>query len=175
MVDNEFARAILALLQSTRTPVKEVQEGTSAEALAAQLLHLWHHLMKGGSKQLYALLDELDLSFSHVKALHALTDLDREVSVKELAEDLGMSLPGTSRLVEALHQKGFVARREDPQDRRTKRLHPTAAGRDAIERLDTARLQSLAGWTASLPPEQRDRLADALAGLPPLDGRTLTP
>jgi len=135
------------------------------------MLRLWHHLLKGGSKQLYALLDELDVGFTHVKALHALADLDREVSVKELAEDLGMSLPGTSRLVEALHRKGLVDRREDPHDRRTKRLLPTAAGRQAIERIDTVRLQSLEGFTAALSPQQRDDLAAALAALP-LDPRT---
>jgi DNA-binding MarR family transcriptional regulator len=147
------------------------QAHTAPAELASALLHLWHHLMKGGSKQLYALLDELDLGFSHVKALHTLTDLDCAVSVKELAEELGMSLPGTSRLVEALHRKGLVDRREDASDRRTRRLLPTAAGREAVERIDTARLQSLQSWTASLTPQQRDALAGALTDLP-LDPRT---
>jgi DNA-binding MarR family transcriptional regulator len=139
---------------------------TTSQELAESLLRLWHHLMRGGSKQLYALLDELDLSFSHVKALHALSDLDRAVSVKELAEDLGMSLPGTSRLVDALHRRGFVDRHEDPSDRRTKRIAPTPAGHDAVARIDTARLQSLQSWVQSLSPDQRDGLAAALADLP---------
>ena len=140
----------------------------SPAELAEELLALWHHLMKGGSKALYELLDELDVSFSHVKALHALVDLDRPVSVKELAEDVGMSLPGASRLVEQLHQRGLVDRREDPADRRTKRLLPTAAGLAAVERIDTARLQSLQAYTAALSPGQRDRLSAALADLPHL-------
>lgn len=144
----------------------------SPAELAEELLGLWHHLMKGGSKALYALLDELDVSFSHVKALHALVDLDRPVSVKELAEDVGMSLPGASRLVEQLHQRGLVDRREDPADRRTKRLLPTAAGLAAVERIDTARLQSLQAYTAALSPGQRDRLSAALAGLPHLSPRS---
>jgi DNA-binding MarR family transcriptional regulator len=144
----------------------------SPAELAGDLMALWHHLMKGGSKALYALLDELDVSFSHVKALHALVDLDRPVSVKELAEDVGMSLPGASRLVEQLHQRGLVDRREDPTDRRTKRLLPTAAGLAAVEHIDTVRLQSLQAYTDALSPGQRDRLAAALADLPHVSPRS---
>jgi DNA-binding MarR family transcriptional regulator len=139
---------------------------TSPEELAADLLGLWHFLIKGGAKALYALLDELDLGLSHIKTLHTLADLGEEVSVKELAEDMGMSLPGASRLADALHQRGYLDRREDERDRRTKRLRITPAGRAVVERIDTVRLQSLAGFSAGLSQEQRDALHAALVALP---------
>src|SRR4051794_15595160 len=94
--------AILALVQVTAAPT----HATPAE-LAAELLSLWHHLLKGGVKGVYALLDELDLGFTHVKTLHTLADLGTEVSVKQLAEHMGMSLPGASRVADALHHRGY--------------------------------------------------------------------
>ena len=69
---------------------------------------LWHHLMKGGSEGALRAPRRArrELLAREKGALHALVDLDRPVSVKELAEDVGMSLPGASRLVEQLHQRG---------------------------------------------------------------------
>ena len=139
---------------------------TSPEELAAELMAFWHFLMKGGAKALYALLDELDLSFSHVKTLHTLADVGDDVSVKELAQHMGLSLPGASRVADALHQRGYIDRREDERDRRTKRLRITDAGRDVVDRIDTVRLASLQDVTASLSQEQRDALGAALAALP---------
>jgi DNA-binding MarR family transcriptional regulator len=144
----------------------------SPARLAEELMELWHHLMKGGFKALNAELDALDVSFTHVKALHALVDFGEPVSVKRLAEELGMSLPGASRLVEQLHQRGLVDRREDPDDRRTKRLLATDAGRTAVARVDAARLHSLEQYTTSLSPDQRERLSSALADLPHSTRRT---
>lgn len=138
---------------------------TPAE-LAAELLSLWHHLLKGGVKGVYALLDELDLGFTHVKTLHTLADLGTEVSVKQLAEHMGMSLPGASRVADALHHRGYVDRHEDPNDRRARRLCITAAGLRVVERIDSARLRSLQDFTASLAQEQRDALHAALLALP---------
>jgi DNA-binding MarR family transcriptional regulator len=137
--------------------------------LAAELLAFWHFLMKGGAPALYQLLDELELNMTQIKTLHALADSGREVTVKELAERLGMSLPTTSRTVDSLLRRGFLERREDEHDRRVKQVGITPAGRDAVERIDTVRLVSLADYTATLSPEQRSALYDALSSLPHKD------
>jgi DNA-binding MarR family transcriptional regulator len=134
--------------------------------LAAELLALWHHLMKGQSKTMFALLDELDLSMSHLKALQVLADCGCELSVKEVSEQLGLSLPGASRAVDALLRRGYLERREDEQDRRMKRIGITAGGRDVARRIVEARLEGLEQFTDSLTPEQRTRLMAALADLP---------
>jgi DNA-binding MarR family transcriptional regulator len=150
-----------------RTAAREQQ--VSAKRLAAELLDFWHFLMKGGAPALYRLLDELDLHMTQIKALHALADCGSEVPLGELAERLGMSLPTTSRTVESLLKRGFLERHEDEHDRRVKRVGITAAGRDAVERIDTVRLRSLADYTATLSPEQRSALFAALASLPHKD------
>jgi DNA-binding MarR family transcriptional regulator len=138
----------------------------TSEQLAAELLTLWHHLMKGQSKTMFAILDELDLSMSHVKALGVLADCGCELSVKEVSEELGLSLPGGSRTIDSLLRRGYLERREDDQDRRMKRIGITESGRDVSRRILEARLEGLEKFTSSLTPEQRARLMAALSDLP---------
>jgi DNA-binding MarR family transcriptional regulator len=127
---------------------------------------MWHHLMRGSASEIYAIVEELDLTITQMKAMHALSDCGCEVSVKELADRLGMSLPGASRTVDALLRRGWLERREDEHDRRMKRVGITDAGRDVVRRIDNARFVGLEKYTAGLSPEQRTRLASALSDLP---------
>jgi DNA-binding MarR family transcriptional regulator len=138
----------------------------SPKQLAGELLDLWHHLMRGSSHHLYALIAELDISITQMKTLHALTDSPREVSVKELSDRLGLSLPGASRIVDALLRRGWLERREDPDDRRIKRVGITDAGRAIVDRIETARLVGLEEYATALTPEQRATLSSALSDLP---------
>lgn len=135
-------------------------EHVTAEQLASELLTLWQHLMKEGGPEIYSVLEELDLSLTQVKALHVLER--EEQTVKAIAERLGMSLPGTSRAVDGLVGRGLLDRREDHDDRRCKRVGSTAAGRDALRRVEAARLSGLAAFTQTLPAAQRRRLSGAL-------------
>jgi DNA-binding MarR family transcriptional regulator len=140
-------------------------EATPA-ALAAELLDLWRVILKGSTRDLYRLLAELDLSMTQLKLLHVLAEYQSEISVKELAEALSMSLPNASRTVDALLQRGLVERREDEHDRRMKRVGATDDAHKLIDRVDTARLQGLEAWAAGLSPVQRQALLDALSLLP---------
>jgi DNA-binding MarR family transcriptional regulator len=133
---------------------------TAAGELAANLLELWRHALGTGHPGAYAIFEELDLSLTQVKALVALSH--DELSVKELAERLGLSLPGASRAADALVCRKLVDRREDPGDRRQKRLRCTDAGLEALRRLDEARLAGLSALVATLPAAQCERLSSAL-------------
>jgi DNA-binding MarR family transcriptional regulator len=142
------------------------QRKPTPEAVAAELLSFWHYVMKRGSGDLFALLTELDLSITQIKTLNVLDSCVDQVSVKELAERMGMSLPGASRTVDRLLRRGWLERREDEQDRRIKRVGITAEGRAIVHRIETARLQGLEHFAGELDDEQRRRLLEALAGLP---------
>jgi DNA-binding MarR family transcriptional regulator len=135
---------------------------TAAAELAADLLTLWRHVISNGDGDAgaYAIFDELELTLTQVKALCALSR--EELTVKELAERLRLSLPGASRAVDALVSRDLLHRREDPADRRQKRLRCTAAGHDALSRLDEARLAGLAAFATSLPAARCRRLSAAL-------------
>ena len=132
----------------------------AAAELAADLLALWRHVMSTGAAGAYAVFEELDLSLTQVKALVALSA--HELTVKELAERLGLSLPGASRAVDALVARGLLHRREDKHDRRQKRVTSTDAGREALQRLDEARLAGIEAFAATLPAAQCKRLSGAL-------------
>ncbi|MCW2983541.1 MAG: MarR family transcriptional regulator [Conexibacter sp.] len=140
-------------------------EATPA-ALAEGMLVLWRQILAGTTRDLYRLLAEVDLSMTQLKLLHVLVECQNEVSVKELAEELSMSLPNASRTIDGLLQRGLVERREDEHDRRVKRVGPSPAARELIDRVDTARLQGLEVWAAELSPVQRQTLLDALSILP---------
>jgi DNA-binding MarR family transcriptional regulator len=122
--------------------------------------------MRGSSQHLYALIAELDISITQMKTLHVLADRSYELSVKELSDRTGLSLPGASRTVDSLLRRGWLERREDPHDRRVKRVEITDDGRAILDRIETARLVGLEHYAAALNPEQRTTLSAALSDLP---------
>lgn len=132
----------------------------AAAALAGELLALWRAVAGSSGVGAYEIFEELDLTLTQVKTLVALSD--SELTVKELAARLGLSLPGASRAVDALVERELVARRECTHDRRQKRLRCSAAGIRALARLDEARLAGIEQFTATLPPAQATRLSAAL-------------
>jgi DNA-binding MarR family transcriptional regulator len=144
---------------STSSPAAAPEAHAAAE-LAEQLLALWRAVATPGGVGAYAIFEELDLTLTQVKALCALSA--DELTVKDLAERLGLSLPGASRAVDALVERGLLGRRGDTTDRRMKRLRCTDAGHLALQRLDETRMAGIAQFTATLPAAQRRRLSGAL-------------
>jgi len=138
----------------------------SPKDLAGELLRLWSHLMRGSSQQMFVVLGELELSMTQMKTLSMLDDCLQEVSVKELSDLLGLSLPATSRTVDGLLRRGFLSRHEDTEDRRIKRVRLTDDGRAVVQRIVTARLQGLEAYASTLSDEQRGQLMAVLLDLP---------
>jgi DNA-binding MarR family transcriptional regulator len=66
-----------------------------------------------------------------------------EVTIGDLAERLGIRHHSAVGLVDRLASSGFVARREDPSDRRRILLSLTAAGEQALASLSVAHRQEL--------------------------------
>lgn len=127
-------------------------------------MKLFHELMRGTGGKVVDALNEHGLSLTEMKALHVLEEADgtSEPSVKELGGHLAMSLPAASRTADALLQRGLVARREDTEDRRIKRLTITPRGREVLRELQVVRLAGVAQWADGLTPTQRDALHAAL-------------
>ena len=137
----------------------------SPQELAGELLELWSHLMRGSPQQMFRMLDDLGLTMTQMKTLGMLDDCLEVVSVKELSERLGLSLPATSRTVDGLLRRGLLTRLEDPDDRRVKRVRLTDQGRAVVHQIMTARLQGLEAFATTLSDEQRAALMAALTAL----------
>jgi DNA-binding MarR family transcriptional regulator len=135
------------------------------KALAADLYALIAHVHKNCNADLLETVGTLELSLTQIKLLHHLADTTAELTLKQGAEAVKVSLPAASRLVEDLVHRGLVERHEDAEDRRMKRISLTDAGRDAITRLNQARLSGLENFVATLTETERQCLAATLAQL----------
>jgi DNA-binding MarR family transcriptional regulator len=130
--------------------------------LSRQLGAFVGYLMQTYGRDLIHLAHDFDLSFSQMKALHALAGEPEAVSVKTLGEKLGLSLAAMSRAAEELVQRGLVNRTENPADRRIKRLCLTDDGRDLVRRMRELRMAGFEQFVATLTPKQRAQLAKTL-------------
>src|SRR5260221_8662239 len=124
----------------------------------------WALLLRVGlelvSAHFAAAVAELDLGPSQARALHEL-DLERPISMRELAERLKSDPSNITGLIDRLEARGLVERRPDPTDRRIKGLALTAAGARLRERL-LARLYSAPRSVAELSERDQRILRDVL-------------
>jgi len=132
------------------------------EGLTRDMYALASYLMRSSNVGAFNTIAELELSFTQIKALCAL-DMDSEgLSVKALADSMKVSLPAMSRAVDNLHDRGLVDRREDPADRRMKRVRLTEGGRAITSSLNESRLAAMQEFLLSLSNEEAQALTRAL-------------
>lgn len=153
-------------MQATPVAKSAAVETKPADAppseLAADLYALVVFLHKNCNSDLFEAVGALELSLTQIKLLHHLEDAEHELTLKQGAELVHVSLPAASRMVDDLVRRGFVERNEDAEDRRMKRIRPTAQGLAVIRRLNAARLQGLEGFVQTLSDAERQRLHAAL-------------
>jgi DNA-binding MarR family transcriptional regulator len=142
-------------MQATDAPT----QASTHEELTLRLGALMKHLLGSTGREFFAEMERRGLGIAHVKTLGILADSEEPLSLKALSEQLGLSLPGISRSVDVLVQRGLVKRKEDPEDRRAKRVELTAKGRRTFEALIELRLAALDEWVAQLDPDERDALS----------------
>lgn len=124
--------------------------------------------------QTQVLLAEADIALpaSHCPVLAALDRLG-PLSVGELAQAVGISQPGISRMLETLQAEGLVVSRRPAGDRRLRAIELTRSGHELIARskrlawprVESAVADACAGATGSLL-EQLSALEEALAATP---------
>jgi len=156
-------------VQATQITETETESGTRSEAtdagLAGDLYALIVFLHKNCNADLFEAVGALELSLSQIKLLHHLEDQPLELSLKQAAELVHVSMPAASRMVDDLVRRGFAQRREDEDDRRMKRVCLTEGGRIAIRRLNAARFNGLNQFSKTLTTTERRSLAEALSQL----------
>lgn len=115
---------------------------------------------------------DIGLPASHCPVLAALDRLG-PLSVGELAQAVGISQPGISRMLESLEADGFVASRRPAGDKRLRAVVLTKAGRELIARskrlawprVESAVADACASGSGSLLA-QLSALEEALADAP---------
>src|SRR3954451_2592105 len=124
----------------------------------------WALLLQVGfelvSAHFAAAIADVDLASAQARALHEL-DLERPISMRELAERLRSDPSNVTGLIDRLEARGLVERRPDPKDRRVKGLALTSAGAKMRECL-FARLYSAPRSVAELSQPDQRALRDVL-------------
>lgn len=85
------------------------------------------------------------------------------IGISRAAEALGLAPNTVSTLVRQLSELGHLRRESDPEDARAARLQLTVGTRRTVELWRDRRTALVAEAVASLPPERRAELDDAVA------------
>jgi DNA-binding MarR family transcriptional regulator len=83
-------------------------------------------------------------------------------SISEISERFGISVPAASQLVEKLVQAGYLARAEDPKDRRARLLPLSSKGKKLIEQGFKSRYRWMDELYRELTPIERQKVIEAL-------------
>jgi DNA-binding MarR family transcriptional regulator len=87
------------------------------------------------------------------------------VSLSEVAEQIGLTMPSASRLVDLLVERGLVRRRTSAADRRRVTLAATPRGRTLMENVRVEAQARVARRLADLPPDSRAAVIRGLEAL----------
>jgi DNA-binding MarR family transcriptional regulator len=131
--------------------------------LTEHLYGLMKFLLHGHGGDYVRAVGELELSLTQLRALHVLAYEAEQMSLKELADRLGLSLPAVSRSIDGLVQRGLVTRAEDAADRRMKQVRATEAAPEVLDRLTELRLAGIEQFLGTLTTRERTKLSSALA------------
>ena len=129
--------------------------------MADALNRLSTYVNKTASPDMFRVLGEVGLSFTQMKALFLLQDQE-EMTVKDIAARLSMSVAAMSRSVDGLVQRGFVTRRECENDRRSKQIALLPQGHEVLDRVTAAREAAIVAFAAELSDAERTALHAAL-------------
>src|SRR5215211_44744 len=149
---------ILACMQAS-TAAKQL---SGIDELAQGLSALCRHLRTQTGRDFFKAVDELQLTFTQIKAAQILAEADEPVSLGAISERLALSLPAVSRAVDGLVKRGLCTRTEDPADRRSKSILITARGRRLYEQVHEIRIAGIRNFVEELDPAERDALLDGL-------------
>jgi DNA-binding MarR family transcriptional regulator len=89
----------------------------------------------------------------------------QDASLTHLAEHLGLKLPSTSKIVDALVERNLVIRKISRKDRRRIKLRLSSSGQSQMLRARRSTLEQLSKTMVRLSPEQQTRIAEALQDL----------
>ncbi|MDG4789773.1 MarR family transcriptional regulator [Micromonospora sp. WMMD1102] len=110
--------------------------------LIAQIMdtqrEMQHHFANDPANPLFT----LHLTLPQLKAL-LLLSAHGSIAGQELSSAMGVSLATMTGMVDRLVAQGLVTRREDPHDRRVRRIELSGPGRDLVDRFVTAGTQKM--------------------------------
>ena len=87
----------------------------------------------------------------------------KELRVQDLAHILGIESPSITRKTQELESRGYISRRQDPNDKRAVSLHVTGSGRKLAAKLWKAQRQNISDVLKHWPAQDRRQFVDLFA------------
>jgi DNA-binding MarR family transcriptional regulator len=112
-------------------------------------------------------LASLGLSLAKLVALQALVAAGESLPLGQLAERLSCVKSNVTQLIDRLETDGFVSRKPDPHDRRTRLAVLTVAGRKACKEGTRVQQQSERGLLSGLSADEARQLGALLSRVGP--------
>src|SRR5207244_13041536 len=112
-----------------------------------------------------AKLTEIGLSLAKLAALRRLTEAGESLPLGQLAERLSCVKSNITQLVDRLEADGFVTRKPDPRDRRTRLAVLTSAGRKACREGTRVQQEAERHLVTTLTADEAHQLAGLLEKL----------
>ena len=109
----------------------------------------------------------VDLSVPQFRALAFLSH-HAGVSLSDVAEHIGLTLPSMSKMIDSLVARGLIKRETHPDDRRRVTLGLTARGQTQFQAAHSATQACLAEQMATLSASDRATVTQAMRILRPL-------
>jgi DNA-binding MarR family transcriptional regulator len=120
------------------------------------------HTAYAAQAEVESKLARLGLSLPKLLALKALADAGESLPLGQMAERLACVKSNITQLVDRLEADGFVARKADPGDRRTRLAVLTAAGRKACREGTRIQQQTERDLLTTLTRDETRQLAALL-------------
>lgn len=134
-------------------------------AEAQRLLDLLNALGSTTFRQLlWQRASELDLTYAQSQVLYYVAD-HAGCHMGDVAKAFGVTLPAVTHIVDRLEQKQFVARGDDPADRRVYLLEPTRQGKALVQELRTLQMRGVQDVLARMSADDRQRVIKGLEAL----------
>jgi DNA-binding MarR family transcriptional regulator len=105
-----------------------------------------------------------DLSVPQFRAL-AFLNSHPGVTLSDVAEHVGLTLPAASRMIDGLVARGYAERRLSSTSRRCVELRLSPSGEEMLQITVRHTENALAGLLAPLAPEERETVMEALTTL----------
>jgi MarR family transcriptional regulator for hemolysin len=134
-------------------------------AEAQRLLDLLNALGSTTFRQLlWQRASELDLTYAQSQVLFHVAD-NAGCHMGDVAKAFGVTLPAITHIVDRLEEKQFLARLDDPGDRRVYLLELTLAGRALVPELHGLQMRGVEAVLRRMSSEDRQRVIKGLEAL----------
>jgi len=138
--------------------VSEASELRDWTNVISRILHSYNEISKSINPPS---IQQIELTSAQIKALTSFHGTE-EYTMSELSDNLGVTLPTTTSMINRLIQFGFIERKRDNSDRRVVKVKLTLRGRSVLKRLMQERRDALEKLLRTLDSKELETFLESI-------------